>query len=211
MSNFYNGKNYNVLILNNKIIDKELKKLKHLKIKYEDEIILIKNKILDLNSENTKIIFIELNIKKIKNFYKLKNFNGEFNEEMIDKTKKQGTTFICDILFNISGSGFFCQIPYNNKNINVLFTNNHVINKDLLLIGQKIRLNYKGEDKEIEIKENRLIRTDSRNFKEGLDYTCIQILEQDGFNIKNIFKIYDSNISNYNGIKICILQYPKGN
>ena len=130
---------------------------------------------------------------------------------MIDKTKKQGTTFICDILFNISGSGFFCQILYNNKNINVLFTNNHVINKDLLLIGQKIRLNYKGEDKEIEIKENRLIRTDSRNFKEGLDYTCIQILEQDGFNIKNIFEIYDSNISNYNGIKICILQYPKGN
>ena len=130
---------------------------------------------------------------------------------MKNEIKKQGNKFICDILFNILGSGFFCQIPYNNKNINVLFTNNHVINKDLLSIGQKIRLNYKGEDKEIEIKENRLIRTDSRNYKEGLDYTCIQILEQDGLNIKNIFKIYDSNISNYSGIKICVLQYPKGN
>ena len=33
--------------------------------------------------------------------------------------------------------------------INVLFTNNHVINKYLLLIGNKIRLYYKGEYKEI--------------------------------------------------------------
>ena len=129
---------------------------------------------------------------------------------MIDKIKEKGNKFICDILFDILGSGFFCQIPFYNNNINVLFTNNHVINKDLLSIGNKIRLIYKQKYKEIEITENRLIFTDSRNYKIGLDYTCIQIFKEDGLNIENIFKIDDSNISNYNGIKICVLHYPKG-
>ena len=27
--------------------------------------------------------------------------------------------------------------------------------------------------------------------------------------IKNIFQIEDSNLSNYNGLDICVLQYPK--
>ena len=191
----------------------QLKKLKYLRIKYKDKkiVIVIEDKILDINSnENTKNIFIEINDNRIKNFYKLNNFDGDFNEEMRNEIKKQGTNFICDILLTIKGSGFFCQISYNNENINVLFTNNHVINKDLLSIGQKIRLIYKGNYKDIEIKKNRLIWTDSRNYDEGLDYTCIQILKEDGFNIKNIFQIYDSNISDYNGIAICILQYPKG-
>ena len=143
-----------------------------------------------------------------KDFYKIKD-NFEFNEELEDKIKKDGN--ICDILFNILGSGFFCKIPYNENKINFLFTNNHVINEDLLLIGKKIRIFYKGEPKEIEITKNRLIWTDSRNYKEGLDYTCIQIFKEDGFNIKNFFEIENFNLSNYNGIPICILQYPKGN
>ena len=106
---------------------------------------------------------------------------------------------------------FFCKIPYNYNYINVLFTNNHVINEKLLLPGKKIRLDYKNIIKEIEITKNRLVCTDSRNYDEGLDYTCIQIFEEDGFNTQNIFKLDDFNISNYNGIKICVLQYPKGN
>ncbi len=130
---------------------------------------------------------------------------------MKKEIEAQGNKFKCDILFNILGSEFICQIPYNNQNINIFFTNNHIINKDLLSIGKKIRLIYKKKYKEIEITENRLIKTDSRNYKEGLDYTCIQIFKEDGFNIENIFQIYDSNISNYNGIEICVLQYPKGN
>ena len=35
-----------------------------------------------------------------------------------------------EILLSIKGTGFICQIPYNNNNINVLFTNNHIINED---------------------------------------------------------------------------------
>ncbi len=34
---------------------------------------------------------------------------------------------------------------------------------------------------------------------------------KNGFNTQNIFKLGDCNISNYNGIKICVLQYPKVN
>ena len=46
---------------------------------------------------------------------------------------------------------FFCKIPYNYNYINVLFTNNHVINEKLLLPGKKIRLDYKHIVKEIEL------------------------------------------------------------
>ena len=53
---FYNGKNYNVLILNKKIILKEeIKKLKHLNIGYENKIIILFIQNLDLNYENEKI------------------------------------------------------------------------------------------------------------------------------------------------------------
>ena len=59
---FYNGKNYKVLILNNKIIGKEyLKKKKYLKIKYENKniVILIEDKILDLIFKITNIILLK--------------------------------------------------------------------------------------------------------------------------------------------------------
>ena len=66
---------------------------------------------------------------------------------MKKEIEAQGNKFKCDILFNILESEFICQIPYNNKNINVLFKNNHLINKDLLSIGKKLRLIYKKKIK----------------------------------------------------------------
>ena len=57
-----------------------------------------------------------------------------------------------EILLSIKGTGFICQIPYNNNNINVLFRNNHIINEDSLKIGKKIKYHlYKQGDKELEI------------------------------------------------------------
>ena len=98
----------------------------------------------------------------------------------------------------------FYYFNYNN-NFNILFTNFHVINKGFLLVGKKIRLIYKQKFKEkIEITENRIIWTDSRNYTEGLDYTYIQIFNEDGFKIENIFQIEYSNINNYNGIEKCV-------
>ncbi len=210
----YNENKYNVLIINNQIINREtLKTQDYLNIKYNynynTSLISIKNKILDINSENKKYNFIEINNNEF-NFYNIEgNFNGDFNEEIKNKIIKEGNKYICDILLTIVGTGFICQIPYNNNNINVLFTNNHIINKDLLLKGKKIRYIYKGNLKEIEITENRLVWTDLKNYKVGLDYTCIQIFDEDGFDTKNIFQIEESNLSNYNGLDICVLQYPK--
>jgi len=203
----YNGNKYNVLIIT--ITNEEdLQKIETIKIRYKGKIILIEKIILNINSR--KYNFIEINNKEINDFYEIKvNFNGDFNEEIENKIKKEGNKFICEILFPFIGTGFICKIPYNNNNINVLFTNNHIINKDLLLKGKIIRFIYKGDPKEIEITENRLIWTDSTDYKKGLDYTCIQIFDEDGFNTKNIFQIEDFNLSNYNDLEICILQYPK--
>ena len=71
---FYNRKNYNVLILNNKIISKEqLKNEKYLKINYENKniLILVENKILNIKYKNQKYSFIEINNDEIKTFNKL--------------------------------------------------------------------------------------------------------------------------------------------
>ena len=146
----YNNKKYNVLIIKNKILNEEtFKKQEYLKIKYKDNIFIIsiKNKILDINPkniilninpENKPYYFIEINYKEINDFYEIKgNFNGDFNEEIENKIKKEGNKYICEILFPFIGTGFICKIPYNNNNINVLFTNNHIINKDLLSKGKK--------------------------------------------------------------------------
>ena len=132
---FYNENKYNVLIINNQIINREiLEKLDDLNIKYNYKnsntfLISIKNKILDINSENKQYTFIEINNNEF-NYYNIEgNFNGDFNEEIKNKIIKEGNQYICDILLTIVGTGFICRIPYNNNNINVLFTNNHIINK----------------------------------------------------------------------------------
>ena len=52
------------------------------------------------------------------------------------------------------GTGFFCRIPYiNNKELNVLITNNYVINLELDKII--ISINNDNEIKEIELKNRR--------------------------------------------------------
>ena len=41
---------------------------------------------------------------------------------------------------NGNGTGFFCYIPYKNKKIKVLITNNHIINEDILKENNKIQI-----------------------------------------------------------------------
>ena len=80
------------------------------------------------------------------------------------------------------GTGFFCKIPLDNdKNIiKVLFINNNILNEESLKIGKNINIIYKGKEKTIKITNDRLVFTDSRDDKEGLDYSCIQIFDSDG-------------------------------
>ena len=102
----------------------------------------------------------------------------------------------------LHGTGFFCNIPSLGK---FLFTNNHVLNKNSINEGEIIKCRYKDELKKFEIK-NRQCFTN-----EDLDYTCIQILDED--KIEDFFEIENENSNNskeYNGEDIALPQYPKG-
>ena len=136
------------------------------------------------------------------------------NVEISEETKKQlstkGEKATCKI-FTIdekgnptTGSGFFCKIPYLNKTIKVLFTNKHILNRESIKLGNKIKLAYKEEIKLIEITNERLCK-----INDLYDMTCIEILYKD--DIEDFFEIEDCNIfNNYNNEDIAIIQYPKG-
>ena len=107
-----------------------------------------------------------------------------------------------------NGSGFFCFINDPSINFNyALFTNNHVLGKENINIGERISFEYKSELKNFTLDENRKVFTN-----EELDYTCIEIKKEDNF--KDFFLI-DEFILNYDENKykdkdIIILQFPNG-
>ncbi len=124
--------------------------------------------------------------------YKKKNENKNIRKSR--KSKMQNK-------FNKkTGTGFFCKISFNNnKNIiKVLFINNHILNEESLQIGKIIHILYKGEPKTIEITNDRLVFTDSRDYKIGLDYSCIEIFDSDG--IEDFYEIFNDNFSFENEI-----------
>ena len=148
------------------------------------------NDYFDLNSENEEYI--------------LEGICGDsldIEEEIKEKLLKKAEKATCKIIVNNEiGTGFFCKIPFNNnKNIiKVLFTNNHVLNEESLKIGKIIHILYKGASKTIEITKDRLVFTDSREYKIGLDYSCIQIFDSDG--IEDFYEIFNDNFSFENEI-----------
>ena len=107
------------------------------------------------------------------------------------------------------GTGFFCHILYNNKNIRVLITNNHIIDEEIIKENDEllVALNDEKEKIKIKINDNRKIYTNS---KEKYDITIIEIKEKD--NIKNFIDldniILDENPNIFNE-NIYLLQYPK--
>ena len=145
----------------------------------------------------------------MKNSYKIKNIIDESNNQRpitlraIERYKKK-VNATCKILSGNEGSGFFCEIKVNNRLMKVLFTNNHVINN----LNSDINIEHNKEKKIIKISENRFKCTN-----EELDYTCIEILKEDGFN--NYFKI-DKNINvnnpyeEYKYDDYVMIQYPGG-
>ena len=106
------------------------------------------------------------------------NFDNqlEISKETENLLLKNGNLGTCKIITKkLKGTGFFCKIPFsNNTLLKVLMTNNHVIPKEELIIGNKIKLSYKNSLKYIEITGNRFFKTSVL-----LDYTCIEILDED--------------------------------
>ena len=104
------------------------------------------------------------------------------------------------------GTGFFCQVTIKNKTIKLLFTCSHVLNQSNIQIGSIIELKQKDRIKNIQITKNRFVCTN-----EELDYTCIEILDDDNFD--NYFKIdsdidCDNPFEEYKDDSIVIMQCP---
>ena len=106
------------------------------------------------------------------------------------------------------GTGFFCELQLKNNTMKVLLTCYHVLSEKLIKNNSKITLKHQNTIKEIEINEKRFVCTN-----EELDYTCIEILNEDNFN--DYFQI-DTNINKnpneiyYNEL-FAIYQCPEGN
>ena len=106
----------------------------------------------------------------------------------------------------VLGTGFFCK--FKSENIpfqNALFTNNHVLNKESIGLGKKIKIVYKQKTILIEMTEKR-----NKFTNENLDYSCIEIFKEDGIN--DFFNIDTDVFNNKNllkGEEIFLLQYNK--
>ena len=111
------------------------------------------------------------------------------------------------------GTGFFMQVPYDNQILNLLITNNHVLNEQDIIIGNTINISLNNEKifKNIKIDLNRKKYTNK-----DLDVTLIEIKHED--NIENYLllddKIMNNDIDNYNNLykseSLYILNYING-
>ena len=130
----------------------------------------------------------------------------EFDEETKKKLNKKGENSTCKIITKTQkGTGFFCNIPFNGKNLKVLFTSYNILEQRLLQYGNTIKLAYKNKIKKIKLTKDRMICYNSK-----LDYSCIEILKKD--NIEDFFEIeyekYENYDDEYSNEDISILEYP---
>ena len=118
---------------------------------------------------------------------------------------------------NKIGTGFFCRINIDDIPFKLaLFSNNHILDRNSIKPGKEIVIEHKNIStyKILEITKDRRTFTD-----EELDYTCIEIFEDDKIfknnEIEQLFKIdhniLEENISSLLNNDIFILQYPEGN
>ena len=127
----------------------------------------------------------------------------EFCENKICKIKCKDESY---------GTGFFCFIPINEwDTFMALITNNHVLTKNDISIGNRIYLSLNNEKKQLEIiiDENRKTFT-SKEF----DITIIEIRKNDGLNKDSFLeidnKIFNDKIDIFQQNSIYLLHYPKG-
>ena len=120
----------------------------------------------------------KINEFKIECETKIKNLESNFKskENTINELKQY---------LNKKYNSFFMKIVLRNrKPINVLLTNNHILNENDIKIGSKIKIKCQHKEKEIEINDYRFTSTNK-----NLNYTCIQIFNsefgEDYFKEKN--------------------------
>ena len=149
----------------------------------------------------------------------LTGYPNTITYECTKKIIEQMENNICKIkIGEVQGTGFFCTIPFPNKNkkLNVMMTNNHVINDKLLYdYNSKIEINIKKENKPKEIDLSDRLKYTNIEY----DITIIEIKEKD--NIKNFLELDDyikndilennnNNYYQYIDKTIYIIQFPEG-
>ena len=87
--------------------------------------------------------------------------------------------YICKIIGDKIGTGFFCKIEFNDKKIPVLMTNFHVINDEFLERNEYLKVYIKNDYHIININKNSKIYSSQR-----YDLMIIK-LNKDNKDIKN--------------------------
>ena len=98
--------------------------------------------------------------------------------ENTEKILKQLKEYVCKIKTqNGNGTGFFCKIPYNGKELPVLMTNYHVIDNNFIKNNKNmtVTLNDEKEYKNIEIDINKKLIY----MNEQYDITIIEIKKRE--------------------------------
>ena len=98
------------------------------------------------------------------------------------------------IIDNGYGTGFFCKIidPKDEDRIlKVLFTCNHILNKEKLFNKKQIILEFNEKNKILDLQNRKIWTNDDKT----LDYTCIEILKDDEI---QYFLNIDENIIEHN-------------
>ena len=138
---------------------------------------------------------------------KLNNYPEIVSLETTEEIIKQMKSKIFKICLNdgTKGTGFFCKILINNKELKVLITNNHIINLEMEKIT--ISLNNDNEIKVIELNDR--IKYTNKEY----DITIIEIKEKDKINNyleldEKIMKKGSNKL--YINDTIYIIQYPGG-
>ena len=74
------------------------------------------------------------------------------------------------------GTGFFCEIPFNNNLLKVLITNNHVLNENEIENNKIINISIiNKEKKKEEIKKIKIDNIRKKYTNKELDITIIEI------------------------------------
>lgn len=122
--------------------------------------------------------------------------------------EKQMERYVCNIIndYGGRGTGFFCNLCFNNIKIPSLITANYVIDVNKLLSDGIIKIRINEEEKVIQINENRTIYSN-----EEFHITIIEIKPED--KIDHFLDIDEGifrEINNYKNMSIYCIQYLKG-
>ena len=112
-------------------------------------------------------------------------------QDLLSKVEHSIVRIIID---NGYGTGFFCKIKEpkdEDRKLKVLFTCNHLFNKEKLFNKKQIIIEFNKRNKILDLQNRKIWTNDDKT----LDYTCIEILKNDEI---QYFLNIDENIIEYN-------------